>query len=398
MSEILLLLRSLLILLVIIEVFLIMANFLLKNKQEVNEDDYVFNSSSENTKQKKNYGKFHGELTRGQIKDFLAFDEIKDGMIIRNKGKQYIMVIQCFGVNYDLSSDQDKIVIEEGFLQFLNVLKFPIQLYVQTRMVNFADIINNYTERANIIRDDLNETTAKLDEAKLKGDEQLYNELVYERRRKENMFEYANDAIATTVNMSSNKNVLQRKNYIVVSYNKEELGTRSEKYSQEEILNLVYNELLTRCRTLIEALGGSMVSGKVMNSEELIELVFAAYNRDDTEFIQISNYLASEYDEFYAVSKDVFEKKKELMEKEIDINAINLVTESIISADKERRKELLELRKNRINKTREKSVKHLEKYKDNLLDNQTYEKAKKNILNAKITETEEGNLDIQINE
>ncbi len=398
MSEILLLLRSLLILLVIIEVFLIMANFLLKNKQEVNEDDYVFNSSSENTKQKKNYGKFHGELTRGQIKDFLAFDEIKDGMIIRSKCKQYIMVIQCFGVNYDLSSDQDKIVIEEGFLQFLNVLKFPIQLYVQTRMVNFADIINNYTERANIIRDDLNETTAKLDEAKLKGDEQLYNELVYERRRKENMFEYANDAIATTVNMSSNKNVLQRKNYIVVSYNKDELGTRSEKYSQEEILNLVYNELLTRCRTLIEALGGSMVSGKVMNSEELIELVFAAYNRDDTEFIQISNYLASEYDEFYAVSKDVFEKKKELMEKEIDINAINLVTESIISADKERRKELLELRKNRINKTREKSVKHLEKYKDNLLDNQTYEKAKKNILNAKITETEEGNLDIQINE
>ena len=46
MSEILLLLRSLLILLVIIEVFLIMVNFLLKYKQEVNEDDYVFNSSS----------------------------------------------------------------------------------------------------------------------------------------------------------------------------------------------------------------------------------------------------------------------------------------------------------------------------------------------------------------
>ena len=70
------------------------------------------------------------------MKQFLAFDEVVDNMIVRKKGEQYVMVIQAKGINYDLLGEDEKIAVENGFVQFLNVLRFPVQLYVQTRRLN----------------------------------------------------------------------------------------------------------------------------------------------------------------------------------------------------------------------------------------------------------------------
>ena len=67
------------------------------------------------------------------INKFLAFDKIVDSMIVRKKGEQYVMVIQCKGVNFDLLGEEEKVAIENGFVQFLNILRFPVQLYIQTR-------------------------------------------------------------------------------------------------------------------------------------------------------------------------------------------------------------------------------------------------------------------------
>ena len=43
------------------------------------------------------------------------------------------MVVECQGINYDLMSQEEKVSVEEGFSQFLNTLKEPVQLYIQTR-------------------------------------------------------------------------------------------------------------------------------------------------------------------------------------------------------------------------------------------------------------------------
>lgn len=85
-----------------------------------------------------------GVYTKDSVYKFMEFDEIKDNMIIRKNKEQFVMVIQCQGVNYDLMSAQEKLAIEEGFVQFLNALRFPIQLYVQTTSLNFKDIIEEY--------------------------------------------------------------------------------------------------------------------------------------------------------------------------------------------------------------------------------------------------------------
>ena len=82
------------------------------------------------------------EYTKNSIFDFMEFDKIEDNMIIRKKGRQYVMVIECQGVNYDLMSGLEKNSVEQGFLQFLNTLRYPIQLYIQTRTVNLGSSIN----------------------------------------------------------------------------------------------------------------------------------------------------------------------------------------------------------------------------------------------------------------
>ena len=46
---------------------------------------------------------------------FLAFDKVVDNMIVRKKGEQYVMVIQCKGVNFDLLGEDEKIAVENGF-------------------------------------------------------------------------------------------------------------------------------------------------------------------------------------------------------------------------------------------------------------------------------------------
>ena len=89
--------------------------------------------------------------TSENIKKFMDFDDIKDNMIIQKDGKRLVMVIKCQGVNYDLMSSIEKVGVEQGFIQFLNTLTRPIQLYVQARKVNLEESVSNYNKRLKVI-------------------------------------------------------------------------------------------------------------------------------------------------------------------------------------------------------------------------------------------------------
>jgi hypothetical protein len=67
------------------------------------------------------------------MRDFMEFDKIEDDMIVQDDGRRYVMAIRCMGINYDLMSEPEMLADEEGFANFLNTLKFAIQLYVQSR-------------------------------------------------------------------------------------------------------------------------------------------------------------------------------------------------------------------------------------------------------------------------
>ena len=81
------------------------------------------------------------------IMNFLEFDTVIDNMISQKDGNRYIMVVECQGINYDLMSQAEKNAVEESFVQFLNTLRYPVQIYTQTRTIDLEGSIATYKER-----------------------------------------------------------------------------------------------------------------------------------------------------------------------------------------------------------------------------------------------------------
>lgn len=383
-SQIILILECLIGVLVFIMLILVAVYFLIGRKKEnKNENDFMFEEKKvPEPVDLGDFGKFQGVLSRESIFDFMEFDEIVDNMIVRKDRSQYAMVLQCNGVNYDLMSQAEKYAVEEGFVQFLNTLRFPIQLYVQSRTLNLRDIIGSYHERVDNITAEIQKLNAKIAQVKATGNKAMLEKLEFEKRRKTNVLEYGQNITEYVERLSSNKNILQQKTYVVISYYKMEIGGNTDFYSKEELDNICFSELYTRSQNVISSLGNSQVTAKILNSEELAELLFIAYNRDDQELIQLNKMLDAQYDALYSTGKDVLEKKQEKLDQEINIAAIDLTTDSIIKADKLRREEEKFTEENKNKAIKEKALDILSEYEAQL-DPRVYELAAKQISETK---------------
>ena len=281
-------------------------------------------------------------------------------MIIRKNGQQYVMVVQCKGINYDLLSEAEKEAVERGFVEFLNTIRFPIQLYVQTRSLNLRKTIDAYREKVNVIAEEIKSLQKQKVEYERIGNQKQVDMLNFEIRRKENVLEYGQDISNYIGRMSFNQNVLQQKTYVVVSYFKSELGNISN-YSKDEIINMVFTELYTRTETLIRSLGSAQVSGRILDSEELTELLYIAYNRDEEQIYQLDRALDAQYDALYSTSKDVLQKQRDRIDRQIDDMAVDLASDSLLKADS-----ILKDREKLNNELRERTIEIIEEYKNQL--------------------------------
>ena len=270
-------LTSILTIIIIIIVMLLFAlagvYFLSRNKKEKKEKTI---EGQENTKGKEIKAK---TFAVEPVSNFMEFDKVEDNMIVTKNGLKYVMVIECQGINYDLMSGVEKNSVEEGFIQFLNTIRYPIQIYVQTRTINLESSIQTYRDRVKQIEADFEKQEMRYKEMRSSGNytkEQL-DRAYYDLTKQRNLTEYGKDIIYTTEKMSLNKNVLNQKYYIIVPYYPDELGQND--FDKEEIQNLAFSELYTRCQSLIRTLAGCEVGGKILTSNELIELLYVAYNR-----------------------------------------------------------------------------------------------------------------------
>lgn len=301
-------------------------------------------------------------LPKESIYSFMEFDDIRDNMIVRKDGEQYVMAIACQGVNYDLMSEEEKMSVEEGFVQFLNTLKFPIQLYVQTRTLNLREIVAGYKEKVDTLQNEVDRLDMNLKEAQRKGNEEAIADLDFKRRRKQNILEYGTDITSYVEKLSANRNVLQQKTYVIVSYYTAEAGNLST-YSKDEKDNICFSELYTRCQAIIRSLATSEVIGRVIDSEELAELLYVAYDRENSEILQLSKALDAQYDALYASGKDVLQKRKEALEEELNAQAVELATHSIIEANKAILK-----RQQEEQTVEQRALEIIEQYKDQMND------------------------------
>ena len=295
-----------------------------KKKEEVNKKDLGYNKQS--------------------IFEFMEFDKIEDNMIVRKNGNKYIMAIECQGVNYDLMSGLEKNSVEQGFLQFLNKLRYPIQLYIQTRTVNLESSISTYKERVNEIRNEYMKKQMEYNSIANSGTQpqKVVDNARFEMIKAQNLYEYGIDIIQNTEKMNFNKNILKKHYYVIISYVPEDIAKTD--YDAEEVKNMAFSELYTKAQAIISSLSVCDINAKVLNSKELIELMYIAYNRDEAEVYELENALNAGFDEIYSTAPNVLEKRMKELDKEIEKRAMDRANEAVRQAidNRERERKLKE--------------------------------------------------------
>ena len=255
------------------------------------------------------------------------------------------MVVGCQGVNYDLMANVEKAGVEDGFVQFLNTLRHPIQIYIQTRSVNLKGSINTYKERLEEIKNKLDNMKQRYKDMQASENytQEDLEKAFYEITKQNNLYEYGKDVIYNTEKMSLNKNISTKQYYIIVPYYASELG--GNEFDKAEIESLSFSELYTRCQSVIRTLGACGVNGKILDSTELAELLYVAYNRDEAEVFEISRALAAGCDEMYSTAPDVLEKKMKSLDKKIEEEAMQKAQNIVTEVQDERRAELIKKEK-----------------------------------------------------
>lgn len=275
------------------------------------------------------------KLPKEDVKKFMEFEDIEDDMIIQEDGKRFVMVLKCTGINYDLMSEPEMLAVEEGFGNFLNTLKYPIQLYVQARSLNLEEGINVYRDRLQGLKGEYDKYLNAVNQAKKnsKVTEEQKSQMDFEVKKKRILLDYGADIVSYIEKMSMNRNILQRRYYVVVSYHTSELGLTTS-FSKEEARDVAYSELYTRCRSIQAALVPCGIDSTILKSEDLAELLYIAYNKDEADTYNLRKAIENGYYRLYSSAEDVQEKKRKALDKEIQEKAIQEAEEALQNAMK----------------------------------------------------------------
>ena len=308
-----------------------------ERKEEVAKAKSTKGTSEEESKEKiaKSY-------TKDSIFNFMEFDKVEDNMIVQKGGKKFLMAIECQGINYDLMSDIEKTSVESGFIQFLNTLRSPIQIYVQTITINLEDSLKNYKDKLAKIESELRAKENKY-KSMVESGNYTQKQIDFQRmeiERQNNLYDYGRDIVFNTERMSMNKNVLRKKYYVILSYYYSNVD--GEQLEESEIRETAFSDLYTKCQSTIRALAVSGVNGKVLDSYELVDLLYNAYNRDEAENYGIEKAEKAGFDNLYVTTPDILERKMRALDKKISEKALDLAENSIKYANDQLEKEIKE--------------------------------------------------------
>lgn len=212
----------------------------------------------------------------------LLISEIRDGIAIMNDGT-FRAVVMCRSINFDLMSPQERESVEFAYQGFLNSLYFPVQFFVRSQKV------------------DLRPYLEKIDKLRGQQDNMLLGLLM-------------EDYIAFLADIAQQTNIMDKKFYVVIQYPEPDQNARSalkqgtgffsglaglvgsdKKKTQvvvidESLLEKAKTELRNRVQAVMQGLLECGVQSAPLDTQELIELYYGAYNPDTATRQQLKNF------------------------------------------------------------------------------------------------------------
>lgn len=203
--------------------------------------------------------KLAGAKIERSTQKYLDIAEIKeDVVLLKNGAIRAVLLIS--NVNFALLSDEEQEAIILGFQNFLNSLDFPIQIVVESRILDiqpYLDMLENFENNQ-------------------------VNELLREQTRAYREF---------VADLVLDSHIMEKRFYIVVPFslgeNKEEgffakikkvMNPSSVVKQNKEKFEVYRNQLMQRASLVANAIGSVGMSAVLLNTRQLIELYYAAYN------------------------------------------------------------------------------------------------------------------------
>lgn len=214
-------------------------------------------------------------VNKTSTQNSLDIAEIRDGIVIMNDGS-FRAVLECQSINFDLMSPQEREAVENSYQGFLNSLYFNIQIFVRSQKVD----LRSYIER--------------LDKIRSEHDNMLLSLL---------MEDYINYITA----VAEQTNIMDKKFYLIVPFESEVNAAKALKASQgfftsvfgkkdehvtinENDLERAKDELKNRIRSVMDGLLNCQVASVPLDTQELIELYYDAYNPDTATRQKMRNF------------------------------------------------------------------------------------------------------------
>lgn len=163
----------------------------------------------------------------------------------------YRAIIECSSINYDLLSFPEQERVDNAYARFLNSLSFPIEIYIQTREFNTAEMLSDLEKN---IKKAIVKFPSVADYA-----EKYFNEMTY-------LTDYINNSKI-------------KKKFIVVPFSKEDLSDLSA-LNTYELKEFCVQELTQRVNIVCSNLVSTGVSCKVCSAQDVAEVIYSYYHRD----------------------------------------------------------------------------------------------------------------------
>ena len=180
--------------------------------------------------------------------EFVQFQDIKDGVIDLGSHR-YRAILECSSVNYHLKTPTEKEMIEVGYEQFINSLKFPITMFIQTRVIDSTYISKTLENDMSIVRKKFPNLEAYMD---------LYLDSM------KNLKLYL-------------PNTKHKKKYVIIPFEDSYLMPELNDFEKYEYS---LSELKNRAEIIKRGLEGIGINCKLLDTRDTVEMIYTAYHKE----------------------------------------------------------------------------------------------------------------------
>lgn len=233
----------------------------------------------------------------------LQIAEVRDGIVIMNDGS-FRAVLACQSINFDLMSPQEREAVEFSYQGFLNSLYFPLQIFIRSSKVD----IRPYIE--------------KLDKIRSEHDNMLLALLM-------------EDYINYMADIAQQTNIMDKRFYLVIPYFNSVDAQKAVQATKgffgsifgkkdvhvtisEQELETGKTELRNRIQAVMAGLQQCGVQSVPLDTQELIELYYDAYNPDTATRQKLRDFRSMGMDT-PIVTKGTGDAAQPQLEREMDI-------------------------------------------------------------------------------